>query len=77
MQSSCSPARAMMRDSANYGDPLKFDWFRFMDSKRRAALEKRHSLGSELKTSTVYSEKSSRLTDVIYWQVWWTGRMAW
>ncbi|EED23820.1 cytochrome P450, putative [Talaromyces stipitatus ATCC 10500] len=73
----CTPLRAMMRDSANYPDPLKFDGFRFVDTERLNALKNMpSSLGSDPEMRMVGSGKGSRLTDVIDWQVWGTGRMA-
>jgi hypothetical protein len=75
----CTPARAMMRDPANYTDPLKFDGFRFVDPERLAAIDEvsSRSVESDLKAGISHSGKDSRLTDVTDWQVWGTGRMAW
>lgn len=66
----------MMRDPANYADPLKFDGFRFVRREKFAALGIT-SLNLDLRTGISRPEKGSQLTDVADWQVWGTGRMAW
>lgn len=66
----CTPARAMMRDPANYGSPLEFHGFRFLHP------EQLKKLGCEV-FKIPEPRKPSQLTEVADWQIWGTGRMAW
>ncbi|KAI9644960.1 hypothetical protein NHQ30_006995 [Ciborinia camelliae] len=66
----CTPVRAMMRDAANYAEPLEFHGFRFVNLN---ILEGLNDLSN---FQVPKPAKPSELTDLVDWQVWGTGRMA-
>lgn len=66
----CTPAQAMMKDPAKYAAPQEFDGFRFVDSK---LLE---NLGIS-KSQISQAGEVTQFTDVVDWQFWGSGRMAW
>ncbi|CAG8981795.1 hypothetical protein HYALB_00004738 [Hymenoscyphus albidus] len=66
----CTPARAMMRDPANFPQPLEFQGFRFVEEKHLK------NISSSILLAPDCGEVSA-LTDVANWQFWGTGRMSW
>ncbi len=66
-----TPLRAMMRDPANYAQPLQFHGFRHLGPSTLASLEHSQSFESP------EPEKALPMTDATEWQVWGTGRLSW
>jgi cytochrome P450 len=66
----CTAPRAMMRDPANYTQPLEFQGFRHVEAGHLETITPvpphQHPGGNP-----------SELTQLPGWQVWGTGRMAW
>jgi hypothetical protein len=69
----CTPVRAIMTNSADFPNALKFSGFRFADPVLVRAIAENEGGAFE-----VLQAKPTKLTDVdMTYHVWGTGRMAW